>query len=72
MSVDVTLEAWETGGIKSYGDDGDFHNTKVLEFSFAFDRTTVKVGHKDAKKIHDKLAALLADAAKMQHRFPEE
>jgi hypothetical protein len=33
---------------------------------------TAKVGHKDAKKIYDKLAALLADAAKIRHRFPEE
>lgn len=72
MSVDVSLETWETSGIKSYGDDDVFHDTKVLEFSFTFDRATVKVGLKDAKKIHEKLTALLADAAKVQHRCPEE
>lgn len=71
MSVDVTLEGRETSGIKSYGDDGDFHNTKVLEFFFTFGSTTVKVGHKDAKKIHEKLTALLAEAAKVPYPFPE-
>ena len=71
-SIDVSLEVWETAGIKSLGDDDVFHNTKVLEFCFAFDRTTVKIGHKDAKKLHEKLSLMLTDAARMKHKFPDE
>lgn len=70
-SIDVSLEVWETAGIKSLGDDV-FHNTKVLEFCFTFDRTTVKIGHKDAKRLHEKLTTMLADAAKMKYKFPDE
>jgi hypothetical protein len=69
-SIDVSLEVWETAGVKLYDDDGAFHNTKVLEFSFTFDRAVVKIGHNDAKKLHEKLSALLADAAKMKYKSP--
>jgi hypothetical protein len=30
----------------------------------------VKIGHNDAKKLHEKLSALLADAAKMKYKSP--
>jgi len=72
QSIDVSLEVWESSNVKVFGDGDVFHNTKVLEFCFTFDRTTVKVRYKDAKKLHEKLTAVLADAAKIKHKFPDE